>query len=141
MWNMFAVCRCLPRLGFRVCSYDLVLLPGYASMWKMVSCYVMGCWCRCLHRLWFRVCSHGLLLLAGYPITQKKWFLDVFWVAGVKLCFVYGIGFVHMVCSCWLVMHVREQNGFLLCSGLVVVNTGFCPEGNFLLNLFTFIFF
>jgi len=115
VWNMLAVCRCLLHLGFRVCSYDLVLLAGYACMRKMRSCYVLGCWCRCLLRLWFRVCSHGLILFSGYDCTQKKWFLDVFWVDGVKPCFVYGLGFVYMVCSCLLIMHVREKNGFLLC--------------------------
>ena len=157
VWNKLAMCRCLLRLGFRVCSYHLVLLASYACMRKMVSCCVLGCWCRCLLRLWFRVCSydlllldgyacmrkmvsccvlgcwcqtllrlgsrvcsHGLLLLSGYACKWKKWFLDVFWVTGVKLCFVYGLGFVHMVYSCLLVMHVREKNGFLLCSGLLV---------------------
>jgi len=120
VWNMFAMCRCLLRLGFRVCSYDLVLLTGYACMRKMRSCCVLGCWCWCLLRLWFRVCSHGLILLSGYACTRKKWFLDVFWIYGVKPCFVYGLWFVHMVCSCLLVMHVREKNGFLLCSGLLV---------------------
>ena len=68
----------------------------------------------------FMVCSHGLILLSGYACTRKKWFLDVFRVDGVKPCFVYGLQFVHMVCSCLLVMQVREKNGFLLCSGLQV---------------------
>jgi len=68
---MFAVCRCLLHLGFRVCSYDLVLLAGC-----------------------------------------EKWFLVVLWVTSVDVCFVYGLGFVHMVCSCLMVMHVCE-NWFL----------------------------
>jgi len=45
---MLAMCRCLLRLDFRVCSYDLVLLAGYACMPKMRFCCVLGCWCRCL---------------------------------------------------------------------------------------------
>jgi len=43
VWNMLVVSRCLLRLGFRVCSYDLVLLASYACMRKMRSCCVMGC--------------------------------------------------------------------------------------------------
>ena len=97
MWNMHAVCRCLLRLGFRVCSYDLVLLTSYACMQKLRSCRVLGCWCRCLLRLQFRGCSHGLILLSGYACTWKKLFLDVFWVDGVDVWFVYGHGFVHIV--------------------------------------------
>jgi len=93
---MFAVCRCLLRLGFRVCSYDLVLHASYACMRKMRSCCVRGCWCQCLLRLRFRGCSHGLILLSSYACTRKKWFLDVFWVDGVDVCFVYSLGFVHM---------------------------------------------
>jgi len=85
--------------------------------------------CRCLLRLWFRVCSRGLILLSGYACTRKKWFLDVFWVDGVKPCFVYGLRFVHMVCSCLLAMHVREkkENGFLLCFHLSPANVLLLP--------------
>jgi len=43
----------------------------------------------------------------------EKWDLAVFWVAGVDLCFVYGLGFIHMVWSCFLVMPVREKKLFL----------------------------
>ena len=117
---MFAVCRCLLRLGFRVCSYDLVLHASYACMRKMRSCCVRGCWCQCLLRLRFRGCSHGLILLSSYACTRKKWFLDVFWVDGVDVCFVYSLGFVHMDWSCFLVMPVREKNGLSMCSGLMV---------------------
>jgi len=120
VWNMHAVCRCLLRLGFRVCSYDLVLLTSYACMQKLRSCRVLGCWCRCLLRLQFRGCSHGLILLSGYACMRKKWFVDVFWVNGVDVCFVYGLGFIPMVWSCFLVMPVREKNCFLMCSGLMV---------------------
>jgi len=56
---MLAASRCLLRLGFRVCSYDLVLLASYACMRKMRS--------------------------------------YAFWVAGVDVCFVYGLRFIHMV--------------------------------------------
>jgi len=111
------MCRCLLRLDFRVCSYDLVLLAGYACMPKMRFCCVLGCWCRCL-------LVYGLFtwfdLAFWLCLYAKKWFLDVFRVDGVKPCFVYGLQFVHMVCSCLLVMQVREKNGFLLCSGLQV---------------------
>ena len=39
----------------------------------------------------------------------KKWFLVVFWVVGVYLYFVQGLGFVHMICFCLLVMYVCEK--------------------------------
>ena len=39
----------------------------------------------------------------------KKWFLAVFWVVSVDICLVYGLGFVHMICSCLMVMHVPEK--------------------------------
>jgi len=113
VWNMLAVCRCLLRLGFRVCSYDFVLLASYACMRKMRSCCVLGCRCRCLLRLRFRIYSHGLILLYGYSCTRKKM---VCWcVLGwrCRFCFVYGLGFIHMVWSCILVMPVREKKLFL----------------------------
>jgi len=72
---MFVVCRCLLRLGFRVCSYDLLLLAYYVCMQKMVSCCVLGCWCLSLLRLGFRVCSYDLLLLASYVCMRKNGFL------------------------------------------------------------------
>jgi len=50
----------------------------------------------------------------------------VFWcetcLLCVDVCFVYGLGFVHVVWSCFLVMPVHEKNGFLMCSGLMVSN-------------------
>jgi len=52
----------------------------------------------------------------------EKWFLAMLWVAGVDVCIVYGLGFVHMVCSCLLVIQLRKKNGFLMCSGLLVSN-------------------
>jgi len=44
----------------------------------------------------------------------------VFWVDGVDVCFIYGLGVVHMVWSCFLVMPVREKIGFSMCYGLMV---------------------
>jgi len=42
-------------------------------------------------------------------VQNKNWFVDVFWVDGVDVCFVYSLGFIHMVWSCFLVMPVCEK--------------------------------
>jgi len=50
----------------------------------------------------------------------KKWFLVDFRVAGFDLCFVYGLGFVHMIFFCLLVIHVCEKMISCCVSGLLV---------------------
>ena len=64
-------------------------------------------------RLQFRIYSHGLILLSGYACTRKKMVCPCVLGEGVDLCFVYGLGFIHMVWSCFLVMPVHEKKLFL----------------------------
>jgi len=78
-------CRSLLRLGFRVCSYDFLLLAGYACMRKngfllcsglLVSIFasfrILGLFIRFAFAYW--LCMYA-----------KKWFLTVVWVDGFHL--------------------------------------------------------
>jgi len=70
---MLAVCRCLLRLGFKVCSYDLLLLVGYACMQKNGFLLCSGLLLSIFAS--FRVCSYDLFLLIGYACMRKNGFL------------------------------------------------------------------
>jgi len=116
---MLDVCRCLLRLGFRVCSYDLLLLAGYACMQKMVSCCVLGCWCLSLLRLGFRFVHMICFCLLVMHVCEKMvsccvlgcWCQSLFHL-GFRLCLYDLLLLAGYACM--------QKSGFLLCSGLLI---------------------